>query len=110
MAAPRPKGTATASAMTVTTRVAVTRGTTPKWASANVGDHSVLVRSSTMLTSAKNSIVGGMSATTMPRVVATETMAAANSNALITASPGRGRDCARDLGPLGTVAVGLDTP
>jgi len=78
-------------AMAVTTSVPAISGRTPKCASANVGDQSVPVRNSMMLTSAKNSIVGGMSATTMPTVVPTETRAAANSSALMTASPWRGR-------------------
>src|SRR5688572_26323008 len=113
MAAPRPSGTATTRATTVITKVAETRGQTPKSGfPLSLGAHRVPPRNSQTGTSLKNSTAGLRRAMTMPTVVRTETRAAANRTPLITASPGRERPDrstgsprrpAGDGGPAGVV-------
>lgn len=69
------------------TSVAATSGSTPNFLSAKSGVHSVPVKNSTGLTCWKKPTAGGISETTIPTVVATETSADASSRALTTASP-----------------------
>ncbi len=78
---------ATRQAQIVVLSVPTTSGRTPKLAGLISGDHSVPVKNSPMLMSWKNSIVGSASATTMPIVVSTDTLAHASSRSLISVSP-----------------------
>ena len=77
----------TANAQKVTTSVPATSGSTPNCGLAKSGDHFVPVKNSPKLTSWKNSTVGGISETTMPTVVTTESIAHRNNSALMTFSP-----------------------
>src|SRR5919106_1927423 len=91
MTEPRPKGMHTTSAQNVVVSVAVISGSTPNWASAKSGDHSVPVKKSPIGISPKNSIVGSARATTIPTVVATDRRAQRNRTPRIKSSPYRGR-------------------
>src|SRR5918992_5373088 len=101
MAAPRPKGMHTTSAQNVVVSVAVTSGSTPNWASAKSGDHSVPVKKSPIGISPKNSIVGSARANTIPTVVATDRRAHRNRTPRMTSSPYRGRATPRRRSGLG---------
>src|SRR5688572_11363417 len=72
MAAIRPKGRATASAMALVNSVPESSGRMPNFASANRGVHSVEVRNSSTDTSAKKCTASEASTYRMPAVVNTE--------------------------------------
>ena len=78
MAASRPSGRQITAAMSVTTIVPESSGSTPNLAFLKSGAHSVPVKKSTGLTARKKSTLGTTSASTIPTVTTIENAAHAN--------------------------------